>query len=101
MSEGTAVVSYELRGPVAHVTLNRPAALNAFDQAMRLQLAAALQRAGADPQVRAVALLAAGRAFSAGADLKEMQSTRRGDSEVRRQLEDEYAPGIRAIAGMP
>jgi 2-(1,2-epoxy-1,2-dihydrophenyl)acetyl-CoA isomerase len=100
MSVVAAVVSYELRAAVAHVTLNRPAALNAFDQALRLQLVAALQRAAADPQVRAVALLAAGRAFSAGADLKEMQSTRRVDSEVRRQLEEEYAPGIHAIAGM-
>jgi 2-(1,2-epoxy-1,2-dihydrophenyl)acetyl-CoA isomerase len=100
MSEVTAVVSYELRGKVAQVRLNRPAALNAFDQALRLHLAAALQRAAADPQVRAVALLAAGRAFSAGADLKEMQSTRRVDTEVRRQLEEEYAPGIHAIAGM-
>jgi 2-(1,2-epoxy-1,2-dihydrophenyl)acetyl-CoA isomerase len=100
MSEVAAVVSYELRAAVAHITLNRPAALNAFDQALRRQFAAALQRAAADPLVRAVALLAAGRAFSAGADLKEMQSTRRADSEVRRQLEEEYAPGVHAIAGM-
>ncbi|HLQ12017.1 MAG TPA: enoyl-CoA hydratase-related protein [Steroidobacteraceae bacterium] len=100
MSADTAVVSYELRTSVAHVTLNRPAALNAFNQALRVQLAEALQRAAADPVVRAVALLAAGRAFSAGGDLKEMQSTGRVDSEVRRQLEEEYAPGIYAIAGM-
>jgi 2-(1,2-epoxy-1,2-dihydrophenyl)acetyl-CoA isomerase len=100
MSAENAVVSYEMHAAVAHITLNRPAALNAFDQALRLQLAAALQRAAADPEVRAVALLAAGRAFSAGADLKEMHSTRRADSEVRRQLEEEYAPGIHAIAGM-
>ncbi|HEX9474237.1 MAG TPA: enoyl-CoA hydratase-related protein [Steroidobacteraceae bacterium] len=100
MSEVGAVVSYELRAAVAHITLNRPAALNAFDRAMRPQLAAALQRAAADPLVRAVALLAAGRAFSAGADLKEMHSTGRVDAEVRRQLEEEYAPGIHAIASM-
>ncbi|HMI37402.1 MAG TPA: enoyl-CoA hydratase-related protein, partial [Steroidobacteraceae bacterium] len=60
MSAETAVVSYDLRDSVAHVTLNRPAALNAFDRALRVQLAAALQRAAADPMVRAVALLAAG-----------------------------------------
>jgi len=100
MSAETAVVSYDMRDSVAHVTLNRPAALNAFDRALRVQLAAALQRAAADPMVRAVALLAAGRAFSAGGDLKEMQSTRQVESEVRRQLEEEYAPGIYAIAGM-
>src|SRR5258706_535632 len=100
MSAESAVVSYDLRASVAHVTLNRPAALNAFDRALPFQLAAALQRAAADPTVRAVALLAAGRAFSAGGDLKEMQSTKRVDSEVRRQLEEEYAPGIYAIAGM-
>src|SRR5260221_359243 len=101
MSEVSAVVSYELRATVAHITLNRPAALNAFDRALRPQLAAALQRAAADPPVRAVALLAAGRAFSAGADLKEMNATGRVDAEVRRQLEEEYAPGIQAIALVP
>ncbi len=100
MSAESAVVSYDLRASVAHVTLNRPAALNAFDRALRVQLAAALQRAAADPTVRAVALLAAGRAFSAGGDLKEMQSTKRVDSEVRRQLEEEYAPGKPVIAAV-
>lgn len=100
MNAQNPVVVYEQRGAVALVTLNRPEALNAFNQALRVQLAAALQRAAADSQVRAVALTAAGRAFSAGADLKAMQAGIATGDEVRRQLEQEYGPGIQAIVDM-
>ena len=88
------VVNYEQRGAVALVTLNRPEALNAFNQAMRLQLAAALERAGADPAIAAVVLAAAGRAFSAGADLKAINPETVDGAEVRRQIYSEYGAGI-------
>lgn len=95
-----AVVVTEQRGPVALLTLNRPAALNSFDTALRTQLAAALQRVAADAELRAVVLTGAGRAFSAGADLKAMGAGRADGAEVRRQLDDEYGAGIRAILEM-
>ena len=94
------VVSCEQRGAVALVTLNRPEALNAFNQAMRLQLAAALERAGSDPAIAVVVLAAAGRAFSAGADLKAMNPETVDGAEVRRQIDIEYGAGIRAILAM-
>jgi 2-(1,2-epoxy-1,2-dihydrophenyl)acetyl-CoA isomerase len=94
------VVTFEQRGAVALVTLNRPEALNSFNQAMRLQLAAALERAAAEKLIAAVVLAAAGRAFSAGADLKSMKPGEVDGAEVRRQLEDEYGAGIRAIIDM-
>ena len=100
MNEQAAVVRYESRGAAALITLNRPEVLNAFNTALRLQLAAALQRAAADPQVRVVVLTAAGRAFSAGADLKAMKPAEANGAEVRRQLEDEYGPGVKAIIDM-
>jgi enoyl-CoA hydratase len=62
-------VLYEVRGPVAVLTLNRPDKLNAIDAPMVTALHAALDRAEADARVRAVVLRGAGRAFSAGFDL--------------------------------
>jgi len=62
-------VLYEVRGPVAVLTLNRPDKLNAIDAAMVQALQAALDRAEADADVRALVLRGTGRAFSAGFDL--------------------------------
>jgi enoyl-CoA hydratase len=62
-------VLYERRGPVAVLTLNRPDKLNAIDAAMVEALGTALDRAEAEPSVRAIVLCGAGRAFSAGFDL--------------------------------
>jgi len=62
-------IRYERVGPAAVVTLDRPAAMNAFTPAMVPPLIAALDRADADDEVRAVIVTGAGRAFSAGADL--------------------------------
>ncbi len=56
---------------VMSVTLNRPAALNAFDAAMKELLLKSLHRAERDPLVRVVVLTGAGRAFCAGQDLRE------------------------------
>lgn len=101
MSDTAQAACYEQRGAVALITLNRPEALNAFDAALRLQLAAALQHAVADAGVRTLVLTGAGRAFSAGADLKAMGAGKADGDEVRRQLEEEYGAGIRAIIEGP
>ena len=66
-----ATVVYEERGAVALVTLNRPDALNSFTRQMHRDLWAALDRAEANPQVRAMVITGAGRGFCAGADLAE------------------------------
>ena len=95
MNAAANVVLYEQRDAVALITLNRPEALNSFNQALRLESAAALRRAGADPAISAVVLAAAGRAFSAGADLKAMDPRQINGAEVRRQLEEEYGAGFR------
>lgn len=59
---------------VATLTLNRPRGLNALSLAMIEALTGALEDTAADPQVRVVVLAAAGRAFCAGHDLKEMRA---------------------------
>ena len=66
-----STVLYEERGAVALVTLNRPDALNSFTRQMHRELWAALDRAEANPVVRALVLTGAGRGFCAGADLAE------------------------------
>jgi enoyl-CoA hydratase len=60
-------------GPVAMVTVNRPAALNALDGATLNALLAAFTALAAEPAVRCVILTGAGeKAFVAGADVKAM-----------------------------
>ena len=63
---------YEKRDRFAVFTMNRPQRLNALGGALPAQLAEALADFNADPAMRAGVLTGAGRAFSAGADLKEM-----------------------------
>jgi enoyl-CoA hydratase/carnithine racemase len=59
---------------VVTLTLNRPQAFNALSQAMLEALQAALDRVGSDDSARVVVIAAAGKAFCAGHDLKEMRA---------------------------
>jgi enoyl-CoA hydratase/carnithine racemase len=59
---------------VRTLTLNRPEALNAFNEALYDAATKALLDAAADPDVAVVLITGAGRAFSAGQDLTEMQA---------------------------
>jgi len=59
---------------VRTLTLNRPEALNAFNEALYDATAEALLAAADAPQVAVVLLTGAGRGFSAGTDLAEMQA---------------------------
>src|SRR4051812_28334418 len=72
MAEQTeAAVLSETSGAVAWITLNRPHAMNAINEEVRMQLPAALRAADADSGVRVIVIKGAGeRAFCAGADIK-------------------------------
>lgn len=71
MTDFTAI-RYAVADGIATLTLDRPAAMNAFDRAMMDDLIAAFDRTDADDAVRAVVVTGAGdRAFCAGADLSE------------------------------
>ena len=59
---------------VRTLVLDRPEALNAFNEELYLATATALREVDADPDVAVVLLTGAGRAFSAGNDLKEMEA---------------------------
>jgi enoyl-CoA hydratase len=67
-----ATIRYEVDGPVATITLNRPDAANAQNTQMIEDIDAAFDAAEADDSVRVVVLAAAGKHFSAGHDLKEI-----------------------------
>ena len=63
------MILYEIAGPVATITLNRPETLNAINPQMTAELHQALDAAEADEAVRAIVVTGAGRAFSAGYDI--------------------------------
>lgn len=69
-----AVLLIEKSGGIATVTLNRPTAMNALSRELRAAIAVAFEELEADPEVRAVVLTGAGKAFCAGLDLKELGS---------------------------
>ncbi|MDA1096390.1 MAG: enoyl-CoA hydratase/isomerase family protein [Chloroflexi bacterium] len=62
-------VLYEKQRGGVLITLNRPETLNALSAELRADLRSALETAQADPDIRAVVLTGAGRAFSAGANM--------------------------------
>jgi enoyl-CoA hydratase/carnithine racemase len=59
---------------VALVTLNRPESLNAVNDELRIELTGALEELEANSNTKVVVVTGAGKAFSAGADLKQLKS---------------------------
>src|SRR6478735_12477185 len=92
-------------GAAATIELARPEALNAWNGQLRADMLAAVREVSEDDAVRAVVLTGAGRAFSAGADLKDMQAreerTADGTPDLRRMLEEGYHPIITLVRTMP
>ena len=67
-------VSTQIEGRVARITLDNPDKRNAFDDSIIASLTEAFEKAGSDDRVRVVVLQAAGKHFSAGADLNWMRA---------------------------
>ena len=63
----------EVDGAVAVITLNRPDALNAFNNQLMDELTAALDRFDEDPEIGCIVITGSKKAFAAGADIKEMR----------------------------
>jgi enoyl-CoA hydratase/carnithine racemase len=68
-------ISLDVRDGVATITLQRPEALNAFTDRMEIDLLQALDECDRNDDVRAAVLTGAGRAFCAGMDLSDSEST--------------------------
>ncbi len=91
----TDTILRDEREGVLTLTLNRPEALNSFTIEMKEALLGALKDAARDREVRAVILTGAGRAFSAGQDLKERQAP--GVADLGTELRVRYNPIILAM----
>jgi len=63
-------VDLERKGPLAYITLNRPEAMNALNETVVAQLTRRFEEAEKNPDVKAIVLQGAGKAFGAGADIK-------------------------------
>jgi enoyl-CoA hydratase/carnithine racemase len=94
---------------VVTLTLNRPAQFNALSEEMLAALQSALDDLAADESVRCVVLAAAGRAFCAGHDLKQMRANPRQDyyealfagcSRVMQSIVNLPVPVIARVHGM-
>ncbi len=85
MSDTDEPVLVETRGKALFIILNRPRALNAQNQAMREAIVGALDELDQNPALRVGVLTSeGGRAFSAGADLKEISAGSDGGVPARR-----------------
>lgn len=90
----------EARGGVRVVTLNRPDALNAADEALHRELAAIWSELSDDPDVRAIVLTGAGKAFSGGGDLDLLQRMTE-DVGLRETIMAEAAMIVRSMVSVP
>lgn len=83
------------------ITLNRPDRLNAFNEQMHLALRSQLASAAEDPEIRAVLLTGAGRAFCAGQDLSDRDMRAGGEApDLGVTLETLYNPLVRQIRAL-
>ncbi|HET7700649.1 MAG TPA: enoyl-CoA hydratase-related protein [Candidatus Limnocylindria bacterium] len=89
-------------GSLAVITLDRPDVLNAFDEALTTALAVAVDDVARDDAIRAVVITGAGRAFSAGQDLRDRAAMVEvgKDLHLGDELRRRYHPVIAAIRGM-
>jgi len=94
----TDTVIYSQQDAVAVISMNRPDALNGFTSELCDDLLLALEQAHRDASIRAVVLTGEGRAFSAGADLKQGFL---GDRTTQGKLLFEYGPALTAVANIP
>ncbi|HZM72553.1 MAG TPA: enoyl-CoA hydratase-related protein [Candidatus Polarisedimenticolia bacterium] len=99
MVDAASGIRVDVAGHVATITLDRPDALNALTIPMKHALLDALEGAAAAPDVRAVILTGAGRAFCAGQDLRERLEP--AAPSLGEELRERYNPIVRAMRALP
>ncbi len=100
-------IRYEKDGPLSHISLDRPEALNAYNIQMRDDFSEAISAVADDPEVRALLITGEGRAFCAGADLTEFGTAPslvtarrvRWERDVWGQLIELEKPTVAALHG--
>jgi 2-(1,2-epoxy-1,2-dihydrophenyl)acetyl-CoA isomerase len=97
-------VLYQEQGAVAIATLHRPQNLNSFNRQMHHDVWAALDRAEANPQMRALVITGAGRGFCAGADLSDFDFTPGPDLVERADpgpiIDQAFNPTVRRLQAL-
>jgi 2-(1,2-epoxy-1,2-dihydrophenyl)acetyl-CoA isomerase len=97
-------VNVRVADAIATIELNRPQALNAWNVQLGADLLAALRHSTEEDAVRAILITGAGRAFSSGADLKDVSGgelTPDGRPNVYKTLTERYHPIMHAIREVP
>jgi len=91
------LVLMERRGPVALLTLQRPDVLNALNRALLTTLRDTVRGLAEEPDLRAVVVTGAGRAFAAGADIAEMRALSPLEAEAFARLGHEAFGALEAL----
>ena len=81
-------ILYQVDDPVATITLNRPARLNAWTDRMAFEVRHAVARAQDDPAVVGIVITGAGRGFCAGADMDRLSAVSAGNRVVAEMPDD-------------
>ena len=87
-------ILFENNNGIAKITLNRPEQLNALNNAMLLDLDKAVSRIKKDSTIRVLTITGAGKAFSAGGDVKGFENSTIGDMNQQMEV------GNRVIANI-
>ena len=91
------VIVVEHKGPVTLVTMNRPEHLNALSAELRAHFAQTFDQLAADTTCEVIILTGAGRAFTAGLDLKELGGEKAPDNGAKAAMaERDLADAMRA-----
>ncbi len=96
-----ALLERDVRGAVAHLTMNSPGNLNALSDAMIAALQDALDDLSGHAAVRAIVLKGAGKVFCAGHDLKEMTAGRQAEDGGKAYFADLFARCGRLMQTIP
>lgn len=91
----------EAGGPIATITLNRPAQLNALDIAMAEAFEAAVNQLAKQPDLRVIVLKGAGRGFMAGGDLGVIQRALTEGPQIADQIMLPLHRGLIKLAELP
>ena len=97
-------LALERRGAATIIRLNRPDALNAWNVTLGMELLDAMRAVADDDAVRAVCVTGSGRAFSSGADLRDLTArglTPEGHLDVYTTLTTVYHPILTTLRTMP
>jgi 2-(1,2-epoxy-1,2-dihydrophenyl)acetyl-CoA isomerase len=95
-------IAVEHEGGVATLTLDRPQALNAWNELLANELRAAIDQLAGDRDVRAVRIIGRGRAFSAGADVAAgFPEGADGHWDIHTRLVGVHHPIITGLREMP